>query len=395
MEDFVVIGAGLAGAATAMQLAARGHSVTVLERTTPGNHEGSSHGSARIFRYAYPQRLYAELVVRSRFGWDLLEEQSGRSLITPTGSLDHGELRPVQQIAETLDAVGVEHELLSAAQAAERWPHLRFDTDVLWHPAAGVLDAIGTVEAMLDVARSTGRARVLNGWEVRRVERTSTGFRIHGTAGSTVDASRIVVTAGGWLPALIGDLALPSAFVDAFPALQVRQEQAVHFPYREQETESTSADGTATVRDWPTFIYKGTDIQAYGLPGGRDAEHHGQKVAEFNGGKVISSAFTQDGVVDPAARARIVAFAERWLPGVDPTPYAETTCLFTNTPNEDFVFDSVDGVTVVSPCSGHGGKFAPLIGKFAADLALGTGDVPDVFRVSAHTNAKAYTGAGA
>ena len=70
-------------------------------------------------------------------------------------------------------------------------------------------------------------------------------------------------------------------------------------------------------------------------------------------------------------------------PACVPEPYAETTCLFTNTPTEDFLIDGVDGITLVSPCSGHGAKFAPLIGDIAADVATGTGRAPDRFTVRA------------
>lgn len=92
-SQYVVLGAGLAGAAAAWSLAKRGHEVTLVERTRPAAPDGSSHGSARIFRYAYPDAFYAGLVVRARAGFDELERLSGKQLITPTGSLDFGRVR--------------------------------------------------------------------------------------------------------------------------------------------------------------------------------------------------------------------------------------------------------------------------------------------------------------
>jgi sarcosine oxidase len=124
-------------------------------------------------------------------------------------------------------------------------------------------------------------------------------------------------------------------------------------------------------------------MQVYALPGGRDAGFGGQKVAEYNGGRRLRSAAGQSGMIDPANRARVVEHVRRYLPGLVPEPYAETTCLFTNTPTEDFVIDGVDGVTVVSPCSGHGAKFAPLLGELGADVATGSGTAPEQFRVRA------------
>ena len=74
------------------------------------------------------------------------------------------------------------------------------------------------------------------------------------------------------------------------------------------------------------------------------------------------------------------------LPGLSDAPVRESdVCLFTNTPNEDFIIDRADNLTILSPCSGHGAKFAPLIGQWAADLATGAGGVPPRFRPASST----------
>lgn len=373
-SKYVIVGAGLAGAATAWSLARRGHEVTVVERTEPAAHDGSSHGSARIFRYGYPEQFWVDLVIRARAGFTELEQLSGQQLITPTGSLDFGQVRNPQQLGKVMDAAGVENELLTAEQARQRWPQIAADTEVLWHPSAGVIDAQSTVQAMLAAAAAHG-ATTLSDWPVQGIDRTATGYQVTARDGRRIDAQRVVVAAGGWLPDLLSALPLPSGFRAAVPSFEVRQENAYHFPYRDQP-EYTAAG-------WPTFIHKNSDIQTYSLPGGRDAEFRGQKLAEYNGGKSIGSASAQDGKIDPANQARVIEYVKQYLPGLDPEPYATTTCLFTNTPNEDFLIDGVDGLTLVSPCSGHGAKFAPLIGDLAADVATGTGRVPDRFTAAA------------
>ena len=369
-SQYAVIGAGLAGAATAWSLARRGHEVTLVERTQPASRDGSSHGSARIFRYAYSDPFYVRLVVAAKAGFDELERLSRRPLITPSGALDFGLPRDPRVLAQILEVVGVDHELLSADDARARWPQISVDSETLWHPGAGVIDAESTVRAMVVQAEHHG-AQIVTGWPVTQVEATATGYRLETGDGRTLDAERIVVTAGGWLPALLDRLPLPSSFRALVPPLQVSQENVFHFPYREGMTA------------WPTFIHKNPTISTYGLPGGRDAGFRGQKIAEFLGGRKITSAADQDGVVDPANRTRIVNYVRQYLPGLHPEPYAETTCLFTSTPNEDFLVDGTDGITLVSPCSGHGAKFAPLIGDIAADVATGEGRAPDRFTVRA------------
>ncbi|AXJ08461.1 FAD-dependent oxidoreductase [Arthrobacter sp. PM3] len=369
-SEYVVVGAGLAGAATAWQLASRGHDVTILERTVPASHDGSSHGSARIFRYAYPDEFYTRAVIESKVLWDELDRASGLDLITDFGAVDYGPERRPEDLARVLAGTGVEHELLSAAEARTRWPHIAFDTSVLWHPGAGVIDAESAVKAMIGQAVKHG-ARLLTGWHVAGVAKQGAGYRLTSAAGETCDAGSVVVGAGGWLPGLLGQLGLPAGFLAGLPEITVRQEQAYHFRYR---------DIPGGGQHWPTFIHKSTDIQTYGLPGGRDAGFAGQKIAEYNGGKLIPSAAAQTGTVDPDNRRRVVDYVQKYLPGLDPEPYAETTCLFTNTPTEDFLIDRAEGLTILSPCSGHGAKFAPLIGQWAADLATGAGDIPARFR---------------
>ncbi|MEV8250888.1 FAD-dependent oxidoreductase [Microbacterium sp. NPDC076768] len=371
MTRIVVVGAGLAGAAAAWRLAQRGHDVTVLERTVPANEHGSSHGSARIFRYAYQDRFYVDLVVDAARGWTELMQAHGSELITPTGAVDYGDIRNPEGLATVLAEAGVEHELLTAGEARRRWD-FAFDTDVLWQPGAGVIDAEQSVRAMLAQARHHG-ATVWENRLVTQVAKAASGYRVLTASGEVFDAEQVVVAAGGWLPDLLSDLALPSAFTNAFPALEVSQEYAYHFPYREP------------MLAWPTFIHKTKEIQVYGLPGGRDAENRGQKVAEYNGGKRISSAAQHEQIVDPANRKRVIEYVKRYHPALVPEPYAETTCLFTNTPNEDFIVDRIEGIVLLSPCSGHGAKFAPLIGEFAAEL-VGGGNVPSRFRASARAN---------
>ncbi|MEJ6548836.1 FAD-dependent oxidoreductase [Corynebacterium sp. USCH3] len=377
--DVLVVGAGLTGSAVAWKLADRGRSVIVVDRDVPASAHGSSHGSARIFRYPYPDPLYTRLVVDAAAQWDDLERRTGRPLVTRCGGIDYGDVRDPVHLAGVLRDAGVDHELMSPTTAQDRWPFLSFrgpheSTPVLWHPGAGVIDAEATVRAQQAEA-VRGGALFLDHWtvsSVRRLGGTRTGYSVISASGSTIEAGQVVIAAGGWVNDVLATTELPDSFLRRLPTAQVSEEYAYHFPYRD------------SAADWPTTINLTRELQVYSLPGGRDAGGRGQKVAVYNAGRKMNSAAHQDGVVDATNRTLVVDYVRRNMPGLVPEPYAETTCLFTTLPNDDFLIDGTDGVTVVSPCSGHGAKFAPLIGDLVAGLVTGRSTVPEQFRAPAN-----------
>ncbi len=348
--DVVVVGAGLAGSATAWALARRGVEAQVLERDQIGHHAGSSHGSSRIFRRAYPVAEYVALTGRAEQLWTELGAECGSPLLRRTGGIDHGPDRGVTEIKRVFDDLGVTSTLVDAEQAQERWPGMAFDGPVLFTPESGVIDADASVRALLAGAAERGVA-VREHTAVERVEQAGDTVAVH-TADGLTRARRVVVAAGAWVPDL-----LPEAVVQRLPRTTVTQQQVFHFPRRQPEA------------DWPVFIHNDGD-EVYGLPSGRDGgPAPAFKVAEHERGTVTTGA-TRDYVVDPESRARMMAYVRRWLPGLVPEVAAETTCLYTTTEDRDFVLDRVGGIVVASPCSGHGAKFTPVLGELLADLAL-------------------------
>lgn len=376
--DLVVVGAGLMGSATAWAAARRGLAVVLLEQLDVGHDRGSSHGSARVVRRAYADPLYARMTGLAFESWRELELDTGATVLRTTGGLDHGPVR-AQQIAATLTEVGVPHELMPPEEAARRWPGLLFEGDVLHHAQAGTVDAAATVTAASTRAATLGavvapRTRVL-GLEVegddRVVVRTDRG---------DVSAPRAVVAAGAWAVDLLEDVVAGAGA--ALPPLAVTQQQIFHFARR------------PGIEEWPVALHKGA-LNTYSLPGGTDGGPDGaRKVAEHMiegpAGRPVTPS-TRTGVVDEGARTRLVEHVRRWMPGLDPEPFAEATCLYTTTPDEDFVLDRLGPVVVCSPCSGHGAKFAPLVGELATDLATEglAGGAPSVASDRAHRDARA------
>jgi sarcosine oxidase len=357
-----VIGAGLMGAATTWRLARDGHETTLIEAIPIGHKHGSSHGTSRIYRRAYADPLYTHLAGQARELWHELEDDTGAHLLRLTGALDFGARRDPQSIAAHLAEAGVPHELMTASQASERWPQFRFtgatgpDGLVLHHPDAGTVDPDATIAAATRRAAELG-TRVLSGVRATGADVLPQGgvvIRTDDPEVPEIRADAVVVAAGPWLPELAGNLGVPLPL----PPLRVTQQQVFHFPQRDPAAH------------WPVFVHTAR-LAIFGLPSGADGgPAPAVKVAQHDDGTPTTAA-TRTGVVDPASRDVVTAWVARSLPGLDPTPVAEASCLYTFTPDEDFVLDRVGPVVIASPCSGHGAKFTPLIGRIAADLALG------------------------
>ncbi|TKA03073.1 FAD-dependent oxidoreductase [Actinacidiphila oryziradicis] len=339
------------GSSAAWHLASRGEQVTVFEQFPPGHDRGSSHGSSRIFRLAYPDPFYISLAVRALPLWHRLEEETGRRVLERTGALDHGPATATSALHDALRAAGRPSELLTPPQAAERWPGLRADTTALFHPEAGRLHADHAVAAFQQAARQGG-ARIRHGVKVTRLSVRGERAEVVTEGEEAVIADAVVVAVGGWAPSRL------SGLVPGLPPMRVTQEQPVHFP-------APDALG------WPSFIHHpGAGLPAdsggiYGL--GSD---DGVKVGFHGVGPVVDPDH-RDRTADPRALGRVQQYASRWLPGVDHTAPAATTCLYTTTPDHNFVIDRAGPLTVLAGFSGHGFKFASVIGALAADLVGG------------------------
>jgi monomeric sarcosine oxidase len=367
--DVVVVGGGLAGSAAAWAVSRRGRGVVLLEAFEAGHGNGSSHGSARIFRRAYPDPLYVRLTGEAGKLWGQLEEEAGEELIEVTGGLDYGPSPEPEKMYEQLRAQQVLAELLTPGQAAERWPGLTFrDGDaVMYHPDAGVIDAERAMAAMRRLAAANG-ADVRYGTPVTSIGADGTVR----TRDETFEAETVIVAAGPWVEPLVGEHV-------PLPPLVVTQTQAFHFPVvgaaralqagEVGDSQAGDEGAAGATRPWPTFIYHGDDVPYYGLPSGADMP--GAVKVGVHGHGTITTADGRDGVVNPVVREEVRQFVMSTCPGLSDEPAGEVTCMYTTTANEDFVLDRRGPFVVVSACSGHGAKFAPLIGEIAADLAAG------------------------
>lgn len=349
--DIVVVGAGVAGLAAARALAASGRGVTVFEQHAIGHDRGSSHGSSRIFRLAYRDERYVRLAQGALAGWRELEAEYGSPLLVQTGGLDVG---PVAgEIARSLSACGVPCELLTGARAAERWP-LHFDPEeqVLFQPDGGIARSDLALRALADGARAAG-AEVVEEARVTALEPVRGAIAVQ-AAGRSLTAGAVVVTGGAWARQLLDPLAIE------LPVIPTR-ETVSYFRLPQAEEVPPLIDWTAIAREGFGVVRPGQ--ASYGLPApGRGLKaglHHSGPVADPDDG-----GGPEQGAVRWAA-----AWVARRYPEADPSPLASETCLYTNTADEGFVLERHGRVVVGSACSGHGFKFAPLIGRTIAALA--------------------------
>ena len=220
----IIIGAGLAGVGHGVGPGPPGRSVVLLEAFQPGHRRGSSHGSARIFRRAYPDPLYVRLTGQAQVLWRRLADETGEELVTTTGAVDYGPSREQEKMYEILTGFGVPAELMTAGAAAERWPGMSFGPDpVMFHPDGGVIDPERAMAAMRASAAGRG-AQISYGAPVLRVEAAGDGATVY-TADRSWRAPAVVVAAGAWLEPLLGGQV-------PLPPLAVTQEEVFHFAPR-------------------------------------------------------------------------------------------------------------------------------------------------------------------
>jgi sarcosine oxidase len=338
--EVIVVGAGVMGAATASALARAGRRVVLLEQFETGHKRGSSHGTSRIFRLSYPDPLYVGMAQEALALWRELEGLLGERLLLSTGGLDAG--GSVDAHVSALSERGIEYEVLAPQEACARWPFLRFDRagpPVLYQRDSGILLADRAVRGLAGAAVAAG-AELSQGTRAIELHERSDGVDVVTSQGQ-LGAEAVVVTAGPWAKPLLwrAGIEVPT---------RVTRETVGYFHAPETFP--------------PTVVEWGTPA-VYALP----APGQGLKAGEHQAGPTVDPDSTPK--LDRESLARVEAWVARRYAGASAPPHRAETCLYTNAPNESFVLERHGRVVVGSACSGHGFKFAPLIGHRLAALA--------------------------
>jgi sarcosine oxidase len=358
--DVAIAGLGGIGSAIAAQCAARGASVIGLEQFGPAHDRGSSHGRSRMIRQAYfEDAAYVPLVLRSYELWRELERQTAENLLRLTGVLSVGEesCEIISGTKRSAGEQGLRLETLGRSQVSERYPTVRLRPAevALFEPDGGVLDPERAVRAHLQVAQRAGAelrfAVSMRGWEA-----TDNRVAIRLADDTQVSARTLILSLGPWFKEMMEALGAP---------LRIQRNVQAWF---------SPSVRSYTAGQFPAFLLDRAGLPAplYGFPDFGD----GVKAA-FHGSGEITTADELDRDVHPEADVEPIAAAmEEWMPGAASIFREAKPCMYSLTPDGNFVIDRHPEHANVILCggfSGHGFKFAPVIGEIAAELALNGG----------------------
>jgi sarcosine oxidase len=357
----IVVGLGGIGSGAAYWLARRlGRDVLGLEQFELGHSNGASQDHSRIIRLSYHRPHYVRLARRAYETWAVVEREARVRIVTRTGGLDVAPRVasiPLSDYTSSMDAEGVAYEHLDGPQISRRWPQWRLGDEHhgLFQADAGLADPNRANAAHQRLARELG-ATLLDRTPVTRLRDAGGEIEVE-AGGETYRAGTVVLAADAWTNALL------EHFGRRLP-LTITKEQVTYFACPDPAAFAPDRFPIWIWMDEPCFY----GFPAYGEPG--------PKAAQDVGGRETTPA-ARGFERDDDAHARVLAFLAAHLPGaVGPDIYTKT-CLYTMTPDRDFVLDRLPDQpnVIVTLGAAHGFKYASLFGRIVAELVV-DGDTP-------------------
>ncbi len=368
--DTIVCGLGAMGSAAVYQLAKRGNKVLGLDRFSPPHDNGSSHGESRIIRQAIGEgEEYVPLVLRSYELWREIEKATGKELLTITGGLTlesqnsegvmHGRRDFLDQAIRCAKKFDIRHEILETADIRKRYPQFAVtDERAYFEYETGFLRPELCIGAQLHLARKHGAVVQTDETIVSVEGRAGSGVTVQ-TSRGTYSAEKVVITAGAWISRF-----LPPAYAHLF---KVHRQVMYWFDIREDCRSTFAAPGS------PIFIWifaKGGEFGFYGFP---TLDGKTIKIATEQFTVITDPDHVQRGVSVEEKQSMYKDYVQGRLPGISDRCGTAASCLYTTTPDSNFVIDvhpDNDRIMIASPCSGHGFKHSAAIGEALAEQVI-------------------------
>ncbi|PKG22858.1 N-methyl-L-tryptophan oxidase [Niallia nealsonii] len=355
--DVIIVGAGSMGMAAGYFLSRSGKKTLLLDSFNPPHHKGSHHGDTRIIRHAYGEgEEYVPLALKAQELWYDLEEKSGKQLFLKTGVLNVGNETSefIQNIISSSKTYSLPLEVLDSTEVNKRWPGIDLSNEYIgcFEPTSGVLKCEECIEAYRELAEQHG-ATILPNSKVKELS-------VHGKRVTikfeeqTFTSDSLVVSAGAWSGSLLSmlDLHLPLNPVRKTFAWFEANEQLYNH------------------KDFPAFSFETPNGLYYGFP---SIEGAGLKVGRHDGGETINPEEEMLGFGElKKDKADLSQFLSQFMPSADQLKYGKT-CMYTLTPDEDFIIDvhpAYPNVAIASGFSGHGFKFSSAIGQILSELII-------------------------
>ena len=354
--DVIVIGAGGVGSAALYHGAAQGMNILGIDRFSPPNHHGSSHGQTRVIRMAYFEHSdYVPLLKQAYAGWEQLEQLSGNRLYHEVGLLEVGPANGV--VVPGVLRSSKEHDLpldqFTTKEAQRQFPGFEFPENhaVLFEKKAGYLMVEDCIDSYLKAAQQQGAKlnceESLVSWQPKQGEVEVT------TDKDTYRCNKLFLTAGSWTSNFTGNCQIPLTLL-----------RKHLYWYR------SNSDNYLASQGCPVFFYEDQGRFYYGFP--ELYPGTGVKVSEHSGGDPLSDPNRLDDSQNTEDRQAAEAFLKKSLPQVSHDLIKHAVCMYTMTPDENFVVDThpaCSDVVLAAGLSGHGFKFASVLGQLLIELA--------------------------
>ncbi|KAJ4707712.1 putative Sarcosine oxidase [Melia azedarach] len=365
--DVIVVGAGIMGSSTAYQLAKRGQKTLLLEQFDFLHHRGSSHGESRTIRATYPEDYYFPMVLESSLLWEQAQSEIGYKVYFKAHHFDVGpyESKSLRSVISCCEKNSISHQVLDRRQVFDKFSG-RFDIPENWVGVAtelgGIIKPTKAVSMFQTLAIKNG-AILRDNTEVKTILKDNVkggGVTVVISNGEKLWGKKCVVTAGAWVGKLVKKISgveLP---------IQPVETGVCYWRIKEGNEAAYAVGG-----DFPTFASYG-DTHVYGTP---SLEYPGLIKIAVHGG------YPCDPDKRPWGPGIALDSLKEWIEGIfagrvdSNGPVATQLCMYSVTPDEDFVIDFLGGefgkdLVIGGGFSGHGFKMAPVVGRILADLVL-------------------------